>query len=64
MLPVARDGQNASATLRQNRQLPAALGKAEKSWRIFRAKRQEVRRDVLPEKPQSWRRFLEQPAGR
>src|SRR5580704_19100934 len=44
MPSVARDGQNASATLRQNRQLTAQDGKAEKSWRIFRAKRRPAHR--------------------
>jgi hypothetical protein len=37
MLPVARDLEKAAATLRQNQQLTTRVGKAGKSWRIFRA---------------------------
>jgi hypothetical protein len=46
MLPVARDFKNAVATLRQNQQLTTRVGKAEKSWRIFRADRRAAQ--LLP----------------
>jgi hypothetical protein len=46
MLPVARDLENAAATLRQNQQLTTRVGKAEKSWRIFRADRRAAQ--LLP----------------
>jgi hypothetical protein len=44
MLPVAPDDENAAATLRQNQQLTARVGKPEKNWRIFRAEGRSARR--------------------